>query len=335
MRAIVLRKYGSLDQFEEMNLAMPEPGRNQVRVRVHASALNPADHKVALGTMKFLHARNFPMVLGYDFSGVIHAVGDADGGAVGEGAGGGVVSEASWKVGDEVFGFLPYTMSNRRGAFAEFLIADANEIALKPPTVSHAQAAAAATPGLTALQSIRNVGKLKGPGGRVLVTGISGGVGSIAISVAQRLGASVVGVGSGRGLELAKQHGVEAALDRKHPSWFDEVQGLFDVVFDAAAASSWSQWRGKLKPGGKYVTTLPSLRAFTDQVKSLFAPSGCGFVIVKSKKDDLQLLASWLATGMTVQVESTLPVRDVSKGLARLHRGEVLGRLGVDVLNGF
>ncbi|MEO6456520.1 MAG: NAD(P)-dependent alcohol dehydrogenase [Ginsengibacter sp.] len=255
MRAIGLKQYGSLDGFAPIELALPEPQKGEVRVRVHASAINPAEYKVALGKLKFVHARNFPMILGYDFSGIIEELGEA----------------SEWKIGDAVFGFLPYAPSNNRGAFAEALIAKTNEIALKPTGVSHFQAAAAATPALTSLQAIRDVGKLPHSGGRVLVTGISGGVGSTAIGVILKLGAVPVGVGSGRGIELAKKLGASKVIDRQHQNIFKSSDGNFDVIFDAAAAYSWSQWKGLLCQGGKYVTTLPSVPLFVDKLKSLFS----------------------------------------------------------------
>ncbi len=145
MRALAAATYGPLAQLAVVELPLPTPAPGQVRVRVVASALNPADYKVVLGTMKFLHARNRPLVVGYDFSGVIDAVG---------------ASIKEWAVGDEVFGFLPYGPFNRRGAFAEALVADAKEIARKPKDLSHERAAAWATAGLTALQSIRDLGRL-------------------------------------------------------------------------------------------------------------------------------------------------------------------------------
>src|SRR5271154_348082 len=93
MRVLAASHYGPLDQLQVIELSTPEPGQGEIRVRVVASALNPADFKVILGTMKFLHGRNFPMVMGYDFSGTIEALGPG---------------AESFKVGNEVFGFLPY-----------------------------------------------------------------------------------------------------------------------------------------------------------------------------------------------------------------------------------
>src|SRR5664279_2700500 len=156
IRALATDRYGDLGRLRIVELPLPDPAAGEVRVRVRATALNPADYKVAQGSAKFLHARNFPLVLGYDFSGTVEAIG-RDVGQI--------------AVGDDVFGFLPYSFTNRRGAFAEALIARAGELALKPKGISHGQAAAAATPGVTALQSLRDLGRLGQAGMQVLITG--------------------------------------------------------------------------------------------------------------------------------------------------------------------
>lgn len=234
MRVMAANQYGPLEQLRVLELPTPEPSLGEVRVGVCASALNPADFKVILGMMKFLHGRNFPLVVGYDFSGTVEAVGPGVG---------------QLKTGDEVFGFLPYGMANRQGAFAETLIAKVDELALKPSGVSHIQAAAAATPGLSAIQSLRDLGRLGNPGTRVLITGVSGGVGSIAIGIARKLGASVTAVGSGKGIELAHRLGAETVIDRKTSDPISTARGPFDVVFDSAAGYRWSQWRSSTETG--------------------------------------------------------------------------------------
>jgi len=155
MKAMAAPGYGSLEHIAQIDALLPTPGHGEVRVRVVASALNPADYKVVLGTLKFLHARNRPLIVGYDFSGTVDAVGPS-------------VTEVS--MGDDVFGFLPYGPGNNRGAFAEALVAKSDEIAVKPSPVSHEIAAASATTGLTAIQSIRDLGRLPAAGGQVLVT---------------------------------------------------------------------------------------------------------------------------------------------------------------------
>jgi NADPH:quinone reductase-like Zn-dependent oxidoreductase len=317
MRAMAAPSYGPLDRLAEIDAPLPSPGGGEVRVHVVASALNPADYKVVLGTLKFLHARNRPLIVGYDFSGTVEAVGP---------------SVTGVSVGDDVFGFLPYGPGNRRGAFAESLIAKSDEIAVKPPGVSHENAAAAATTGLTAIQSIRDLGRLPAAG-RVLVTGVSGGVGSISVGIAKRLGAEVTAVGSGAGLELARRLGATEVLDRTERPLPGDIRDRFDVVFDAAAAYRWRHWRTALKTRGTFVTTLPSLAFAVDKIHSLFTGTRVDFVNVKSRPADLRLLASWLEEGLEVPLASTIPVRDIAQGLARLHKAG--GRIAVRVEGGF
>jgi NADPH:quinone reductase-like Zn-dependent oxidoreductase len=318
MRAIAAPAYGPLERLAIIDAPLPMPGRGEVRVRVVASALNPADYKVVLGTMKFLHARNRPLVVGYDFSGTVDAVGP---------------SVTGVSVGDDVFGFLPYGPGNARGAFAESLVARSDQIARKPPGVSHELAAAAATTGLTAIQSIRDLGRLPARGGRVLVTGVSGGVGSIAVGIARKLQAEVTAVGSGAGLELARRLGAVEVMDRTAQPLPGDIRERFDVVFDPSAMYRWRQWRSALRPGGAFVTTLPSLAFAVDGLHSLFTRTRVRFVNVKSRPADLALLASWLEEGLEVPLASTIPVRDVARGLLRLQKAG--GRVAVQVAGGF
>jgi NADPH:quinone reductase-like Zn-dependent oxidoreductase len=320
MHAMTLKHYGAKDGYFLTDLHTPEPKQGEVRIKVHASAFGPADYKVSRGIVKFLHARNFPIVLGYDFSGVVDATGP---------------SEGRWKAGDNVFGFLPYGPSNKRGAFGEFLIARADQIALRPSTISHAQAAAAATAGLTAMQGIRDQGRIPPRDARVLITGVSGGVGSVAILVAKKLGAHVTAIGSQRGLELARNLGVDALVDRKRADVFENVTGQFDVIFDAAAAYRWSQWKRKLKRGGTFVTTLPSMAFAVDKLMSLASSSRVQMVYVKANNRDLTLLGQWLSEGMEIPVDLTYPVTKLDQALSRYEKGEFLGRILVDVWNGF
>jgi len=320
MQALATTQYGPLDQLQVIALPDPTPGPGEVLVRVAASALNPADFKVIPGTVKFLHGRKFPMVLGYDYSGKVEALGPG-------------VTDV--KPGDEVFGFLAYGMANNQGTFAELITAKVETLALKPKKVTHFQAVAAATSGLTAIQSLRDLGGLGEAGTRVLITGVSGGVGSIAVGIAKRLGASVTAVGSGPGLKLARKAGAQALIDRKTQDVFAAAQGPYDVIFDAAAAYRWGQWKGHLKPGGIFITTLPSLPFLVDKLASLFSSSRVSFVAVKSKSADLKLLGEMLESGLPVPVDSKIPVKDVAKGLARLEKGDVLGRVVVEVQKRF
>ena len=169
----------------------------------------------------------------------------------------------------------------------------------------------------------------------MLVTGASGGVGALSIGIARRLGATVTAIGSGKGLELAKRLGAEHVIDRKAVTPIDAAKGPYDVIVDAAAAYRWKHWRGKLAKGGAFVSTLPSLGFFIDKVMSLFSPTRAMFVNVKSRATDLKLLGEWLADGLEVPIDRVVPVKDVAGALDVLHKGAAVGRIGVDVANGF
>ncbi len=319
MRALVSPAYGPLESLKIIDLPTPEPGPGQVRIRVLASALNPADFKSITGEAKILHARIFPMVVGFDFSGVVDALGK---------------NVSSLKQGDEVFGHLPYGRATRLGAFAEYTLANANALAKKPAGISHTIAAASATSGLTALQSLRDIGKLAS-GGRVLIIGASGGVGSVAVGVAQKLGTRVTAICATHAVNFVTDLGADEVIDRLKVDPLQTARGPFNVVLDTAAAYSWKSTRHIIEKGGAYVTTLPSIAFLWDKLASIVTPTRAHFVIVKPHSQDFDLLGSWLSQGLKVPIFQTVKVKDVADGLKRLQAGAVHGRIAVDVAGGW
>ena len=319
MRALALPARGPLESMKIIEMPIPDPGPGQVRIRVLASSLNNADYKSLTGATKILHSSAFPMVVGYDYSGVIDALGGYIPGI---------------KPGDEIFGHLPYSRATRFGTFAEFTLVNANEFAKKPAGISHSLAASSATSCLTALQSLRDVGKLTS-GGSVLVIGASGGVGSAAIGVAQKLGARVTAICSTHAVDFVKELGADEVIDRLKVNFLQAARGPFSVVFDTAAAYSWKASRHLLEKGGAYVTTLPSLAFFRNKLASIFTSPRAHFVIVKSRAGDLDLVGSWLGTGLKVPIFQTIKVKDAAAGLKRFQAGAVHGRITVDVAGGW
>ena len=318
MQVIVASDYGSL-RLARMDIPVPAPEPGELLVRVCASALNPADYKVVIGEFKFLNARNYPLVLGYDFSGTIEKTGSEN---------------SAFRAGDEVFGFLPYDPVKRRGAFGELVVARESEISRKPSAVSHLQAAAAATPGSTALQGLRNSGQLA-TGKNILITGASGGVGSIAIWIANASGAHVTAVGSGAGLEQARKLGASQLIDRECESVFLSEFGPFDLVFDAAAAYRWRQWSPHLSRRGAYVTTMPSLDFAVDKLTSLLTKTSAQWVQVAPRAADLEQLGIWLSSGLSIPIDRVISPGDIATGLERLRQGKVLGKIAIDFSHGF
>jgi alcohol dehydrogenase len=303
-----------------MDIERPEPGRGQVRVSVRNSALNPADLKVASGGFvgKILHASVSPLVVGYDFSGVIDQCGDAAG---------------DLHVGDAVFGFLPYGRQTRQGAFAESVIVDVGQIARKPDQITHETAAAAATPALTALQGLRDGGRLR-PGGRVMIVGASGGVGCLAIGVAKRLDASVTAVCGTHAVEFVRGLGADSVIDRRKEDPL-KAPGAFDVVLDTAAAYSYAACRPLLTASGVYVTTLPNAGLIIGKLLTMFSSQGCAMISVQPVRQDFERVASFMSEGMPVPIDARFAVRDLPLAFARLQQGAMRGRVSIQVEGGF
>jgi NADPH:quinone reductase-like Zn-dependent oxidoreductase len=207
------------------------------------------------------------------------------------------------------------------------------EVGRKPAAIGHDVAAAAATPGLTALQLLRDKGRLAS-GGRVLVIGAAGGVGSLAVGVAQQLGATVTAVCSARAIEFVRGLGAAEVIDRsqRDPR---SAEGPFEIVIDAAAAYGFASLRHLLTRDGAYLTTLPSGAFIGGKLMSLVSRRRCHLVVVRSVSADLEQLAAWIAAGMKVPIDMRFPVRDLRQALDRLASGQVCGRVGVRVEGGF
>jgi len=313
MRALAAQSLGPVSGLNIIDLPTPEAGPGQVRVKVAATSINPADFKTLTGQMSMLHSTGFPMVTGWDFSGTVDALG---------------MGVEGLALGQSVFGFHRYSRSTKQGALAEYTVAGAQTLALKPDSVGHDRAAAAATTGVTALQALR--GARTGPGCRVLITGASGGVGSIAIGVARRLGADVDALSSHAFIRPVADLGAEKVWDRGTRDWMS-AQGLYDVILDAAAAYSYSSLRGLLKSGGRYITTLPKLSVLTDFFHSRLLGQSSRIVMVSPNRADLVQVAQWLENGLAVPIAEHYPLERGAQAVARSAQSDYFGKLVVTV----
>jgi NADPH:quinone reductase-like Zn-dependent oxidoreductase len=316
MRAWAVDRYGVVDDLRLHEIPAPVVRPGGVLVRVRAAAVNPADWKVVTGKQggRFLHAAKFPLVPGYDFSGVVEAVGEG----------------ATLRAGDEVYGFLPYRRSNAQGSFAEYVAVPADTVAVKPAGTSHEEAACAATSASTALQGLRDKGGLAA-GQRVLVNGASGGVGSYVVQVARNAGAEVWGTCSAAKMDAVAKLGATRVIDRKATP-LASLDAKFDIVYDAASMSSYGECARLLTPAGAYVTLLPNLGLGVGMLRTAFSARRCGFVIVASRADDLTQIAGWMAEGrLTHLVDSTFPFDRVPDAVRRMQSGAVQGKIAVTV----
>jgi NADPH:quinone reductase-like Zn-dependent oxidoreductase len=194
MKAVVLDGYGDADKLTVREIPRPACGDGQVTVQVRAAGVNPIDWRLRKGSLRWMLPARFPLVLGFDVAGEIVEVGAA----VGE-----------WKLGDEVLCFLD---SRHGGGYAEYAVAGADVLAPKPTAVSFAEAAGVPLAASTALQALRDVGKVA-TGRQLLVNGAAGGVGSFAVQLGRILGARVTGTCSESNLEFVRELGAERVMD--------------------------------------------------------------------------------------------------------------------------
>jgi NADPH:quinone reductase-like Zn-dependent oxidoreductase len=323
MRAAVRERYGRpRDVVEIRDVPKPTLEDDQVLVRVRAASLNRADYYTAAPFFLFrkLTGGAFRVPkrpeLGGDFAGVVEAVG---------------AEVADFAPGDAVFGA-------RSGAFAEYVAA--RMLAKKPAQVSFEEAACLPGAGVTALQALRDHGRLQ-PGQRVLVNGASGAVGPFAVQIARALGAgSVTAVCSTRNVEQARDLGADRVLDYMRED-FTAAGERYDLIVDIAATKPWRKIRRTLEPGGTYVLVgSPLTNPVTGPVGKmgrlwLAGRLGGGrfaFFIASFTRADLETLRGLLESGqLTPIVERTYPLEQVADALEYLGEGHARAKLVVTV----
>ncbi|ACU62293.1 NADP-dependent oxidoreductase [Chitinophaga pinensis] len=279
MKAIIINEFGGTDKLINAELPVPEPGEHEVLVKVHALSINPVDVKTreGKGVAGRLKTEN-PIILGWDISGEITAVGSA-------------VND--FKVGDEVFGMVNFPGHGK--AYAEYVAAPAAHLTLKPANVTHQQAAAATLAALTAYQALVKQIYLK-KGQRILVHAAAGGVGHFVVQIAKHLGAYVIGTSSAANKEFVLGIGADEHIDYKSQR-FEEVVKDVDAVFDALGAETILRSIPVVKEGGYIVsipTTVPEEVAAKAKEKDVLA----FFFLVQSSGADMKIIADLLEKGI-------------------------------------
>jgi NADPH:quinone reductase-like Zn-dependent oxidoreductase len=317
-KAIVYCDYGPPSVLKLEDVEKPVPSDSQLLVRVRASSVNPVDWHMMRGTPYFgrlgMGLRKPETTrIGVDFSGVVEAVGK---------------SVTQFKVGDEVFG-------GRTGALAEYVTVRENgNVVRKPPNVTFEQAASVGVAALTALQGLRDQGKIQA-GQKVLINGASGGVGPFAVQIAKAFGANVTGVCSTRNVDMVKSIGADQVVDYTKES-FLERPDRYDLVLDNVGNHSLSAARGVLKPNGRYVIVGgqkgkwldPLPRILDAYLRAKVAKQNVSFFIATLNKKDLQLLADLMASGkVTPVIDRTYKLSEVGAAMAYLEEGHARGKV--------
>lgn len=240
MKAVRIHNYGGLEVLKYEDAPRPQPEQGEILIRVHATSVNPIDWKVRAGYMKDFLPYSFPLILGWDVSGVIEEVGPNSAGA------------GRFKKGDEVYGGLPDR--TRNGAYADYIVVRESELALKPNSLHHIRAAAVPLAALTAWQALFDTAQLQ-PGQHVLIHGAAGGVGHFAVQLAKWKGAHVIGTASAKNHEMLYELGADELIDYTTQR-FEDVARNIDVVLDTLGGDTQERSWQVLKNGGILVSLV-------------------------------------------------------------------------------
>jgi NADPH:quinone reductase-like Zn-dependent oxidoreductase len=317
MRSVRYDRYGSADVLYVADIAEPAPGPGEVKLRVRAASLNPLDGKIRAGHLRWVPLfRGPPRGTGCDVAGEIVAVGSG---------------AAPRHVGERVFGSISPMV--RDGAFAEYAVAPAASLAAIPQGVGFEDAAALPLAAGMALQALADHAHLGG-GERVLIIGAAGGVGLFAVQIAKHLGAHVVGVCSADNIEFVRGQGADEAIDYARDD-FTQRADRFEVVFDAACASSFAAARRTLTETGCYISTAGTTAAAIDTaVSAVVAPfvSRQRAIVFAATPTtaNLQRLAELASRGdIRPHIERRIALEDVADAQRAMETGHGRGKVVV------
>jgi NADPH:quinone reductase-like Zn-dependent oxidoreductase len=323
MKAVVYTHYGAPDVLQLKEVAKPTPRDNEVLIHIHATTVGTTDAIFRQGST--LSARLFTGLTkpkltrpGGEFAGEIEAVG---------------TNVTRFKPGDQVFG----SAGTGFGAHAEYLcLLEDGAIAIKPGSLSYAEAVAIHPGALTALPNLRDAAHIQGEQ-RVLINGASGSIGISAVQLAKYFGAEVTGVCSTANVDLVKSLGADRVIDYRNED-FTRASQTYDIIFDTVGKSSFSRCKGALKPGGIYLTTvlspaiLPQMlwtsKIGSKRAKIIFA----GLRSTSEKNADLAFILDLVAAGaLKPVIDRCYPLEQIAEAHRYVDAGHKKGNVVITV----
>jgi NADPH:quinone reductase-like Zn-dependent oxidoreductase len=323
MQAITYHCYGPPEVLQLQEVELPVPMDDQVLVKVHAAAVNPLDWHYMRGSPYIMRlgtglgAPDEPR-LGVDFAGTVESVGK---------------DVTRFKPGDAVFG-------GRTGAFAEFVtVREERALALKPANITFEQAAAVPIAAITALQGLRDKGRLQA-GQKVLINGASGGVGTFAVQIAKALGAEVTGVCSTPNVDLVRGLGADHVIDYTREN-FTASDQRYDLILDNVGNHSLREVRRALEPNGTLVIVGtsskgnwvgPLWRPLKAMALSPFVSQELVNIMAQLDPRDLEVLADLMRSGkMKPVIDRRYSLSDVPAAVRYLEEGRARGKVIISV----
>jgi NADPH:quinone reductase-like Zn-dependent oxidoreductase len=309
-----MHDYGSSDVLKVEQAPVPKPAAGQVRIRIHAAGVNPVDWKVRAGRLKRNTALTLPHILGRDVAGTIDAVGNGVG---------------RWKIGDPVIALIPLKPAGG-GAFSEYVVVTAKDVAPKPARLSFEEAAGIPVAALAAWRTLIEVADVQ-RGQRVLIHGGAGGVGSVAVQLAHWRGAHVIATASERNHEYLKSIGADETIDYRTTRFEDVVKDA-DVVLDTVGADTLQRSVGVVREGGMLLSIV-----------GMPSPQACGERKIRCPNPDdnepehagerLGSIGKLYDSGqLKMTLQTVLPLEQAGKALELSEAGHTRGKIVLRVL---
>lgn len=312
MKAMVLKRFGGIENFAVEDVPEPPVGDGEVLVEVKAIGIDQIDVKARKGEgMSDYLKQEHPMILGWDISGVVSKVGSR---------------VKDFKAGDAVFGTIRFPGPG--SSYAEYAAAPADQIALKPENISHAEAAAATQSPLTAWQALVDTGHVK-KGDRVLVHGGAGGVGNYAIQIARHIGCYVITTVSGADRAFVKELGADEVIDYRAQAFEKEVKEV-DFVLDTIGGDNFVRSLDVLKPEGMIVLLPSNKKEEADKAVREKQVKNYRHILMHSSGKDMRAIAGMLREGsMKANVDKVYSFEQIPQAQEQLENGKVRGKIVV------
>lgn len=313
MKAILLEKAGSVENFISTDIKQPSIKENEVLIQTRSISINPVDYKIrsAESGLNMMYGEHRPVILGWDVSGVVSSVGN---------------NVTRFKEGDRVFGMINFPGNG--AAYAEYVASPEDHLAKIPDNTSFEDAAAATLAALTALQVLETWVK---KADRILIHAGSGGVGHYAIQIAKHIGAYVITTSSTKNKNLVMSLGADEHIDYRTQK-FEEVVSDLDFVFDMFNGDILLRSIDVVKPGGT-IMSLPTPN-FSDEIMNLAKERNVTItnLLVESDAKGMNTIKEMLETGiLKSHVSTTFTFEDMKKAHVQLESGRTVGKVVVSI----
>jgi NADPH:quinone reductase-like Zn-dependent oxidoreductase len=311
MKAIRIHQFGGIEELRYESSSIPAPAEDEILIKVAATAYNPVDATIRMGYLQSIFPHALPYIPNLEVAGIIERVGET-------------VTE--FQSGDKVYAFLDMS---KDGAAAEYVVTKAQYAALAPVSLELSDAAALPVGALTAWQGLFDHGNLQ-KGGRVLIAGAAGGVGSYAVQLAKHHGAYVIGTSSSGSVPMLQELGIDEIIDYTHESVTGKLDAKVDLILNLSPESTEeiNKWLSLLNEGGSLISTVNAAD------EEMAAHLGVNTQRIGARQDGAQLaqIAALVDAGkLKPWITARLPLAELASAHAMSQAGKIRGKVLIQI----